>query len=797
MATTKTDHASPLTRKSTATMRPMGPREITWMKSSAPQPGPAGLRAKVDAPKANGESASKRPRSNIELSTANNAAAISKGKVATEVKPKRAILGPRPPPKNYAWSPVVFTTGSVNNRNAKEAENSQKPFSLSSEEDTIEENSTPSPPGSSSMPAESSVSSQAYDSGSTSSSSPPLHVQSSIIDGNSKSTSTASHSNQQQPQVNGDVGQADLSRFPSLKMPVPQRVIHSLGDQIAYVLSSPEYLQMLVEAGWTNTEAATNDEISTDSVEQMGEFQLSVDTPLHYRNRDLVAFPHQGIADIPYDSPAATVPSYLQTHPAFQHPFHSLKPSSVGVIPKHIKAMNGDQYALDSPSSELNAVPNLSFHGPNSMPMKRSTWTQPATPFIGLSSQGTPNSFMSSTSLATSTASKARLSLQLGHTAAAARDGNNRKFKVSSTLVHDADALALYRQQAEKTQDPDIQLSFAKCLLEMATSSNAVPSETRTKLEAEAVYWVERLASKGHGEACYLKGMWHYEGRFGVIKSADKAKSFYLTASKQNVPLANYALGRHYEANSLYAKAITYYKKGAALGNTEAGFRLAMMHLFGEMKQPQNFKQGMMYLKIAAKGATEACPQPAYILGLILADEYDAVKIPREHTMPDDGAALSMFSAAASLGYGPALIRLGRIWERGELGLGVDIGKAVGYYREAAEEAGEPDAMLSLSRLYLEGSPEYPRDEEQAFYWCQSAANLEYPTALYALGYLLEVGIGCEPNMEEAKTCYERAAEKGSEEAKARLRGIGRMTSGEGGDGIEAREKPKGDCVIS
>ncbi|KAL1919828.1 uncharacterized protein VTP21DRAFT_1759 [Calcarisporiella thermophila] len=375
----------------------------------------------------------------------------------------------------------------------------------------------------------------------------------------------------------------------------------------------------------------------------------------------------------------------------------------------------------------------------------------------------------------------------------------------STTLLMGEGALKLYRAQAKKTDNPSVQISFAKYLIEQANAAckDDDKKEMGEKLMEEAIYWVDKLSNKGYGEACFIKGTWYEKGLFRHLRSPERAKALYSTAAKQNFPAANFKLGQFYENTRHFAKAMSYYKRAGALGDARANFKLAMVHLEGSLRQTQNYKFAMGYLKVAARAATAEFPLPIWVLGQILADEYPT-PIPHEFTMPDPDAACSQFMRAASLGYPPAILRMAQVWEKGELGRPMNTERALELYREAAE-LGELEAMIRLSRYYLEEDVNgMARDETLAFEWARKAAEGGLPEGELAMGHLYEFGIGCEVNLDAAQRFYQLAADHGIEAARTRLKShdIGTISRKQGEEALKRlKRRRKGargsDCTIS
>jgi TPR repeat protein len=176
---------------------------------------------------------------------------------------------------------------------------------------------------------------------------------------------------------------------------------------------------------------------------------------------------------------------------------------------------------------------------------------------------------------------------------------------------------------AHKTNDPAVQLTYAKYLLEIASlydttrrpfrpnlsltlsrvrresfSSNLTsdsrcssieshvtattpssdddddepPSKLKKKkmLEEEGVRWIKRLAKSRQGEAAYLLGLWYDRGMYGLRKSQTRALKFYAIASKQKVPEAMFAIGQQHERNQEYMTSFQLYEEAASLGLVEA-----------------------------------------------------------------------------------------------------------------------------------------------------------------------------------------------------------------------------------
>ncbi|KAL0078074.1 hypothetical protein J3Q64DRAFT_1646196 [Phycomyces blakesleeanus] len=324
--------------------------------------------------------------------------------------------------------------------------------------------------------------------------------------------------------------------------------------------------------------------------------------------------------------------------------------------------------------------------------------------------------------------------------------------KASYSLTNNPNAIKLYRNQALKTGDPGVQLSYAKYLLEIASlydhssksnslkplslfasqsdiysSARVAPSldydqrqsissgtvvlgdETSRRkkklLEEEGIRWVKRLAKEGVGEAAYMQAVWIDRSLYGLKKSASKTFRLFNIAAKEGIPEAIYALALHYEKERNFSEAFNNFKDAADKNLPEAMFKMAKINLHGELNQRQNTVKGLQLLQRVIDMGSDEYSEPLYLFGLILTNTYPKVDIPQQLVEPYGGlyAAIVYFERAARSGHTEAQGRLGYIYEHGMYGVPVNLSKSVTNY-EAAARNGNPQAMLGLSRLYNRGS---------------------------------------------------------------------------------------------
>src|SRR5690606_27634698 len=210
--------------------------------------------------------------------------------------------------------------------------------------------------------------------------------------------------------------------------------------------------------------------------------------------------------------------------------------------------------------------------------------------------------------------------------------GQHKPGNLASLLSYE-DTLEMYRQNAKKSNDPTTQLDFAKYLIQIAESMQVPPGDKAAKkardgLLNEGIKWVKRLSSSGlslgkpaYAEAQFFLAECYGNGLFGLPIDHDKAFSLYVQASKQNHPASTYRAAVCYELGAGpkrdYARAVQFYRKAAALGDTGAMFKLAVILLNGTMNVPKNEREGVTWLKRAAQAADEQHPEPLHELAVV------------------------------------------------------------------------------------------------------------------------------------------------------------------------------------
>ncbi|KAH9914910.1 HCP-like protein [Epithele typhae] len=352
----------------------------------------------------------------------------------------------------------------------------------------------------------------------------------------------------------------------------------------------------------------------------------------------------------------------------------------------------------------------------------------------------------------------------------------------AALLSHER-TLELYRANAKKTQDPDLQFEFAVFMVD-ASKTMPIPAPTpgnvmdvekaiakRDGLVHEATGLLKRLADRGHMPSqyfladCYANGIGTNKGR----QDFDRAFPLFVLAAKHGHPDAAYRAGTCCEngwgCRRESAKAVQFYKKAAAARHPGALYRLGIAELNGELGLAKSPREGVKYLKRSAEAATAEFPHALHELALLHARGIDNV------LFVDNEYAAELLAQAAELGYAPSAYRLGECYEYGKMGCPQDPALSIHYYNIAAQQ-NHRDACFALTAYYLVGSAGVlPQSDTEAYLWARKAAEEGLTKAMYAVGYFLEVGIGTEPNMQEAISWYKRAADLGDKRAAQRLKG--------------------------
>ncbi|WWD21034.1 hypothetical protein CI109_105515 [Kwoniella shandongensis] len=362
-----------------------------------------------------------------------------------------------------------------------------------------------------------------------------------------------------------------------------------------------------------------------------------------------------------------------------------------------------------------------------------------------------------------------------------------------------------YRKRMKDDPDPEAQFAFSKYLIEAAKKLGDEISQSdpklgrkyRDNLLQESLRNIKKLAEgkEPYPDAQFFLANLYGTGQLGLGVDHEKAYYLYLMASKLNHPAATY---RSAVCNEIGAgtrkdpnRAVLFYRKAAALGDTAAMYKLGMILLGGLLIQQRNPREAIVWLRRAASQADEDNPHALHELALLHERPNNGGIVPHDLNM-----ARELFTQAAQLGYAPAQFKLGSCHEFGTLGCPIDPRRSIAWYTRAAEK-GDSEAELALSGWYLTGSEGVLKQSDtEAYLWGRKAANKGLAKAEYAVGYYTEIGIGVKQDIELAKRWYMRAAAQQHKRAMQRLTELNNTKMPRGKGARPTRHEAQSECVV-
>lgn len=288
-----------------------------------------------------------------------------------------------------------------------------------------------------------------------------------------------------------------------------------------------------------------------------------------------------------------------------------------------------------------------------------------------------------------------------------------------------------------------------------------------------------------------------YNQDFNMEKNLNKAIEYYDKVLEINDKdfKALYKLGEIYEYDlNDFKQAVEYYTLSAKFGYNRAILKMAMFYLQEpEMRSIKYFK----YLKNLSNidlnevqldeedlaEMEEVIGLACYELGKIfegiypgdLTTEDEFIKKSLELAPVNYAKSLTYYNKSAKLNCLLAQVRLGIVYERGELNRQENPNKSIQWYIKASSSPlsfrRHPDAMVGLARWCLQGSNGASKYipspvPDKAVMWCERAIDeFSSPDAMNFMGDLCEMGIA----KGKAKHWFEKAYKLGNQEAGQKL----------------------------
>lgn len=301
----------------------------------------------------------------------------------------------------------------------------------------------------------------------------------------------------------------------------------------------------------------------------------------------------------------------------------------------------------------------------------------------------------------------------------------------------------------------------------------------------EAMAVINRRASANPPDAkgLYLRGDLKSTGNFPAYHAKDPKNAFndFELSGRMGHPPSWLRIGRDYETLNDIPRGRDAYERGQKLKDVGCTYRLGMAYLLGQLNLKQDFPQALALLKLAADDVSAEAPSASFIYGMLFTNEFAYLNIPAALLQPQvdpaepraiptaDTTALRYIQTSAYFHHAPALTKLGSAYEYASLGCAFDPLLSVQYY-SLASKAGDVEADLAVSKWLLCGAEGYfDKNEALAYTFAEKAAKRGLASAAFALAYYYEVGVGCEQNIDLARSWYRKAAAHGNIDASERL----------------------------
>jgi hypothetical protein len=316
----------------------------------------------------------------------------------------------------------------------------------------------------------------------------------------------------------------------------------------------------------------------------------------------------------------------------------------------------------------------------------------------------------------------------------------------------------------------------AICLLPMLTAHGAVSLDAKTDssvmLESDPAM---KKVGKADAETPAGKALQIFAD--GEHK---KAVGLAMPLADKGDPLALYIMGFASETGqgteASPAKALEFYRKGAAANHPDSIYRLAAILISSGQKD--RVEEGRQMLE------KQAAIYPA-VSGRILGEAFLTGALTGE---PAPETAVSWWKKADEAGDVPATFMLARFYD-GQFGHASfqNAELAYDYFLKAAEK-GDPASMVALGSRLLNGDV-VKRDEQKGTGWLNKAIESKDFTAHLVLGDYFE---NEKKNLKSALSSYTLGAEAGQTDCMVRAAALhleGKGTDKDKGRGIELLEK--------
>lgn len=202
-------------------------------------------------------------------------------------------------------------------------------------------------------------------------------------------------------------------------------------------------------------------------------------------------------------------------------------------------------------------------------------------------------------------------------------------------------------------------------------------------------------------------------------------------------------------------EALSFFQKGAELGNIDAQCELGTVYLYGRGEIKKDPKLAFLWLVRAGEGGSGVAMNT-------LGDIFENGKLGEA----DLDLACLWYKKAADAGNAMGQNNFGRFLNHG-YGVEQDASRAVGYYQKAADQ-GLDWAMHNLGLCYGAGDG-VEKDIGKAFEYLTMAGEAGFGKSLLALGDAWRIGDGVPRDPAKAFSYYKEAERAGNIQAKSAL----------------------------
>lgn len=284
------------------------------------------------------------------------------------------------------------------------------------------------------------------------------------------------------------------------------------------------------------------------------------------------------------------------------------------------------------------------------------------------------------------------------------------------------------------------------------------------KSSQNALYYYRLAADNGNEFAQDRLGEAYLKGELGLKSDAKRAVDYYRLAAGQGNEFSLTRLAECYEAGKgveqSFEQAFKYYKLAADIqikkGTSTAIVQLAKCYEWGIGTEP-SLNKAIYYYKLAGDNGLES-------------GYYHAALCYRKLSGPENAEkALACLKISAAAHYAPAEAELKASDNTESQNRESQYQVALEFLKNKEQVyqqlvLASPEQQVIVAQLY-EQIKEIENHEQEAFKYCQLAADRGYAPAQYQLGCYYEKGIGTFKSLEQALKYFNLAAKQGFEEA--------------------------------